>query len=313
MNSRDIRLAKIIFSVIVFFFLALNIKAQVITLKVWPNGAPGAIENKNYKEEFVKRPDNFKRIAQVSNPTITVYLPPKEKATGTAVIICPGGGYAYLAIETEGDDIAKWLNKLGIAGIVLKYRLPSDMIMKNKSIGPLQDAQEAFRIVRRNAEKWGINENKIGVIGFSAGGHLASTISTHYNEKVYESDNTNCRPDFSILIYPVISMKSELTHSGSRENLLGKNPDQDLINHFSNDLQVNKDTPPAFLVHSADDKTVPVNNSINYFIALNKFEIPAELHVYEKGGHGYGLGRGTGTETAWPEACKNWLKARGLL
>ena len=313
MNSRDIRLAKIIFSVIVFFFLALNIKAQVITLKVWPNGAPGAIENKNFKEEFVKRPDNFKRIAQVSNPTITVYLPPKEKATGTAVIICPGGGYAYLAIETEGDDIAKWLNKLGIAGIVLKYRLPSDMIMKNKSIGPLQDAQEAFRIVRRNAEKWGINENKIGVIGFSAGGHLASTISTHYNKKVYESDNTNCRPDFSILIYPVISMKSELTHSGSRENLLGKNPDQDLINHFSNDLQVNKDTPPAFLVHSADDKTVPVNNSINYFIALNKFEIPAELHVYEKGGHGYGLGRGTGTETAWPEACKNWLKARGLL
>lgn len=313
MNSRDIRLAKIIFSVIVFFFLALNIKAQVITLKVWPNGAPGAIENKNYKEEFVKRPDNFKRIAQVSNPTITVYLPPKEKATGTAVIICPGGGYAYLAIETEGDDIAKWLNKLGIAGIVLKYRLPSDMIMKNKSIGPLQDAQEAFRIVRRNAEKWGINENKIGVIGFSAGGHLASTISTHYNEKVYESDNTNCRPDFSILIYPVISMKSELTHSGSRENLLGKNPDQDLINHFSNDLQVNKDTPPAFLVHSADDKTVPVKNSINYFIALNKFNIPAELHIYEKGGHGYGLGRGTGTETAWPEACKNWLKARGLL
>jgi acetyl esterase/lipase len=304
---------EIILASFLFFIPTLRTNAQVETLKIWPDGVPGAIENINYKEEFVNRPDNSERISQVSDPTISVYLPPKEIASGTAVIICPGGGYSYLAIETEGENIAEWLNKLGIAGIVLKYRLPSDLIMKNKSIGPLQDAQEAFRIVRHNAEKWGINKNQIGVIGFSAGGHLASTISTHFEDRVYDSDTTSCRPDFSILIYPVISMQFGLTHVGSRENLLGKNPDQELVNHFSNELQVNENTPPAFIVHSADDKAVPVQNSINYFLALNKFNIPLELHIYEKGGHGYGLGRGTGTENNWPEVCKNWLKARGLL
>jgi acetyl esterase/lipase len=287
--------------------------AQDKILKVWPNGIPGSIENKDYIEELVKRPDDIERISKVSEPTISVYLPPKEIATRTAVVICPGGGYTILATEHEGRYIVKWLNELGIAGIVLKYRLPNDEIMENKSIGPLQDVQEAFRLVRRNTKEWRIDANKIGVIGFSAGGHLASTISTHYNEKVYESDNTSCRPDFSILIYPVISMNPELTHGGSRENLLGKNPDQKLIDHFSNDLQVNEDTPPAFLVHSDDDKAVPMQNSINYFLALKKFNIPAEMHIYEKGGHGYGLGRNVGTESNWPEACKKWLKMRGLL
>jgi acetyl esterase/lipase len=307
------KMAEIIIAFNLFFFLVLNINAQVETLNVWPDGVPGAIENKDYKEELVKRPDDIERVSKVTEPTISVYLPAKDKANGTAIVICPGGGYSILATEHEGRDIAAWLNELGIAGIVLKYRLPSDLIMKNKSIGPLQDVQEAFRIVRRNANKWGIDVKKIGVIGFSAGGHLASTISTHYNDKVYDSDKTNCRPDFSILIYPVISMQLGLTHMGSRENLLGNNPDQKLVDHFSNELQVNGNTPPAFLVHSADDKTVPIMNSINYFLALEKYSVPAELHIYEKGGHGYGLGRGSGTENNWPEDCKNWLKARGLL
>jgi acetyl esterase/lipase len=307
------KMSEIIIAVNLFFFLVLNVNAQVETLKVWPEGVPGAIENKDYKEELVKRPDDIERVSKVTEPTISVYLPPEDKANGTAIVICPGGGYSILATEHEGRDIAAWLNELGIAGIVLKYRLPSDLIMKNKSIGPLQDVQEAFRIVRRNANKWGIDVKKIGVIGFSAGGHIASTISTHYNDRVYDSDNISCRPDFSILIYPVISMQLGLTHMGSRENLLGNNPDQKLVDHFSNELQVNENTPPAFLVHSADDKTVPILSSINYFLALNKFNIPAELHIYEKGGHGYGLGRSTGTESTWPEACKNWLKARGLL
>lgn len=185
--------------------------------------------------------------------------------------------------------------------------------MQDKSIGPLQDAQEAIRIARRNAKEWGLNPNKIGIMGFSAGGHLASTASTHFNDKVYEpKDTTSARPDFSILIYPVITM-ADNTHKGSRENLLGKTPSQDLVNSFSNELQVTKETPPAFLIHATDDNTVPAQNSINYFLALKKNGVPAELHIYEKGGHGFGLGRSNGTESTWPEACKNWLKARGLL
>jgi acetyl esterase/lipase len=313
MKFRKIRLAEIIFSINILFFLVPDLNAQVEILEVWPDGAPGAIENKDYKEELVKKPDDIERVSKVSEPTISVYLPSKDIASGAAVVICPGGGYSILATEHEGRDIAVWLNKLGIAGVVLKYRLPSDLIMKNKNISPLQDAQEAFRIVRQNAKKWGIDKNKIGVIGFSAGGHLASTISTHFGEKVYDSDTTSCRPDFSILIYPVISMQAEITHMGSRENLLGENPSQEMIDHFSNEQQVDKNTPPAFIVHSADDKTVPVQNSIDYFLALEEFSIPAELHIYEKGGHGYGLGRSKGTESTWPEACENWLKAGGLL
>jgi acetyl esterase/lipase len=306
-------ITKIFYLVCFVIVLTALTNAQDKILKIWQNEIPGSIENKNYIEEKIKRADDIERTSKVSVPTISVFLPAKEKATGTAVVICPGGGYSIIASEHEGRDIAAWLNNLGIAGIIVKYRLPSDEIMKNKTIGPLQDVQEAFRLVRRNTKEWGINTDKIGVIGFSAGGHLASTISTHYNYKVYESDTISCRPDFSILIYPVISMSTELTHMGSRENLLGKNPDQKLINFFSNDLQVDENTPPAFIVHSADDKAVPVQNSINYLLALKKFNIPAELHIYEKGGHGYGLGRNLGTESNWPEDCKNWLKARGYI
>lgn len=305
------RLLKIFISISLFFLLTSNVKGQVKTIPVWSNGIPGAIENNDYKEGTLKT--SIDHIAKVTEPTISIYSPPKDKSTGAAIIICPGGGYAMLANGHEGKDIAAWLNELGITGVLLKYRLPSDEIMKNKSIGPLQDIQEAIRIIRRNAKDFGIDVKKIGVIGFSAGGHLASTISTHYLEKVYESDTTSCRPDFSILIYPVISMESNLTHSGSRENLLGKNPGKDLIDHFSNDLQVDENTPPAFLVHSADDNVVSVQNSINYFLALKKFNVPVELHLYENGGHGFGLAKNGGTESTWAESCKNWLKARGIL
>ena len=187
--------------------------------------------------------------------------------------------------------------------------------MENKSIGPLQDVQESIRLVRRHAKEWGIDPNKIGVIGFSAGGHLAATASTLYNDKVYDNDGTSARPDFSILVYGVISMEPEITHAGSHNNLLGENPDKKLVDHFSNELQVNENTPPAFLVHADDDKTVPVQNSINYFLALKKYNVPAELHIYERGGHGFGLAQNRigETESNWPEACKNWLIMRGLL
>ena len=283
-------------------------------IPVWPEGAPGAIKADDYPETTEYIQSGAPRIGQVSDPTLTVFLPSKEKATGAAVVICPGGGYARLAIDHEGWDIAVWLRNMGVAGIVLKYRLPTDKIMKDKKIGPLQDAQEAIRIVRRNAEAWGIDPEKVGVMGFSAGGHLAATLSTQFDEQVYTpQDNVSARPDFSILIYPVISMKEGVTHEGSRENLIGEDPDNQLIARFSNELQIDEQTPPAFLVHAADDKAVPVSNSLLYFEGLRKYETPAELHIYESGGHGFGLGRGLETAKGWADACKLWLTAQGAL
>jgi len=181
--------------------------------------------------------------------------------------------------------------------------------MELLSIGPLQDVQEAMRIIRRNAEEWNIDRAKIGVIGFSAGGHLASTLSTHFAEKVYTvKDNTSARPDFSLLIYPVVSFDTAITHKGSRNNLIGTKPDEAKIKHYSNELQITSDTPPAFIVHSADDKAVPVMNSIGYFKGLQKNNIPGELHIFQKGGHGYGLSPDGGTESSWPVLCLKWMR-----
>jgi acetyl esterase/lipase len=271
------------------------------------------ILNDTYIEKPTQSEGIYTRFEKVTNPLIFVYLPPKEEATGTAVLICPGGGYSALAFNHEGNAIAKWLNDNGIAGIILKYRLPSDLIMKNKSVGPLQDAQEAMRIIRRNAISWNINPRKIGVIGFSAGGHLASTLSTHFAEKVYDvKDTTSARPDFSILIYPVISFDASFAHAGSRRNLIGDNPSEEAIRRFSNELQITEKTPSAFLVHSGDDSGVPVKNSIVYYEGLQKYGIPSELHIFQKGGHGYGLSVNSGTQSAWPELCLRWLKSLGF-
>jgi len=297
----------------IFFILVLNILvingiAQTMTLKLWPQGIPGSKTDITYTDKITTVDGMITRCERVTDPDLSVFLPPADRANGTAVLICPGGGYAALAFDHEGNAIAKWLNDNGIAGIILKYRLPSDQIMENKSVGPLQDAQEAMRIIRRNALTWNIDPQKIGVIGFSAGGHLASTISTHYAEKVYDvKDNTSARPDFSLLIYPVISFDTTFTHRGSRNNLIGMKPDDNLVRHFSNDLQITGDTPPAFLVHSADDRAVPVMNSISYFKGLQKFSIPSELHIFQKGGHGYGLATDRGTESSWPTLCIKWL------
>jgi acetyl esterase/lipase len=287
--------------------------AQSTTIKLWPDGIPGLIRNDTYTEVSTIENGIITRWVKVTDPSLTVCLPPKEKATGTAVLICPGGGYGALAFNHEGNDIAKWLNDNGIAGIILKYRLPSDLIMKDKTVGPLQDAQEAMRVIRRNAVSWSINPTKIGVIGFSAGGHLASTLSTHFDEKVYDvKDKISARPDFSILMYPVITMDASFTHMGSRRNLIGENPSEEAVRHFSNELQITENTPPAFLVHSADDKAVPIKNSMTYYEALAKFNIPSELHIFQKGGHGYGLSVNKGTQSVWPELCLSWMKASGL-
>lgn len=306
MNNNIIFLFALIF-LSVFF----QGKAQTKKIELWPKGIPGEIKAESYKEE---NPNDRGCISKITTPKISVFLPTKEKANGTAVLICPGGGYSGVCIEHEGFEVAKWLNEQGIAAIVLKYRLPSDEIMQDKTIGPLQDAQEAMRIIRRNADAWGIKKDKIGVMGFSAGGHLASTLSTHYKEKVYSSDDISARPDFSILIYPVITFAKGLTHMGSRNNLIGEHPAEDQIIRFSNDLQITPETPATFLVHSSDDKVVPVQNSLKYYEGLIKNGVSAEAHIYEKGGHGYGLGRNPeSSESGWPQACRTWLKAKGLL
>ena len=289
-------------------FLFCNLNAQEKILKIWPEGVPGSLKNLSYAEKGAVNKGTLSLYFRVTDPTISVFLPPAEKANGMAVIICPGGGYGALAFDYEGIDIARWFNKSGIAGIVLKYRLPSDQIMLNKSIGPLQDAQEAMRIVRRNADEWKINTNKIGVMGFSAGGHLASTLSTHYSDKIYvSSDTTSARPDFSLLIYPVISSDVSFTHAGSMKNLMGENPHDSVAKYFSGELNVNAKTPPAFLVHAANDNVVPVKNSIVYFESLVRYNIPSELHVFQKGAHGFGLALNKETQSAWPDLCLKWL------
>lgn len=276
---------------------------------IWKTSIPGQIKTSEV-QEFKKGGTSAKdvlRVHQVVEPTIKKYLAPKEKATGVAILICPGGGYKILAIDHEGYKVAEWLNSIGISAFVLKSRLPDERIMKNMSIGPLQDAQKAMRIIRQNAKEWKINPQKIGVLGFSAGGHLAASLSTLYDAKVYpEEIPQNARPDFSILVYPVISFQDELTHGGSRTNLLGKMPSQKQIDYFSNEMQVTKDTPPTLLIHSIDDEVVPVENSIVYLKELKKYGIQSELHAFSDGGHGYGLGT-HGTHSIWSKNAENWL------
>jgi len=304
---------KQIIVVFLLSFLLNNSYSQNPVLKVWPNGIPGSLKNDSYSEKVTERNGIPSGYEKVTDPSLTVFLPTADKATGTAVLICPGGGYGGLAFDHEGYAIARWLNDNGIAGFILKYRLPSDLIMTDKSVGPLQDAQEAIRIIRRNREHWKINPRKIGVIGFSAGGHLASTLSTHFNEKVYEvKDTISARPDFSLLIYPVISFDASFTHMGSRNNLIGNNPAKETVDHFSNELQITDKTPPAFLVHSSDDKVVPVKNSLVYYEGLVKNSITAEMHIFQKGGHGYGLSIGKGTQSSWPNLCIKWLNENGF-
>lgn len=283
--------------------------AQNQVIPLW-NKIPDEVKAADKEKESITD-GKLQSTTQVTIPTLSIFIPKDAKPNQTAVIICPGGGYMHLAFDKEGTKVAEWFNSLGIAAFVLKYRLPNDLIMKNKNIGPLQDAQEAVRYVRQNAAKLNIDPNKIGILGFSAGGHLASTLSTHYDDKVYESTyKVSARPDFSLLMYPVISMENQITHKGSQTNLLGNNPSQDLIDSYSNEKKVTSQTPPAFLIHATDDTVVIPENSINYYLALKKNGVKAELHLYEKGGHGFGLGVND-TSKFWTRDCIEWLKANG--
>ncbi|HET6993780.1 MAG TPA: alpha/beta hydrolase [Chitinophagaceae bacterium] len=272
-----------------------------------PNSKPSPNREENITT------DNVLRISKVSVPTLTMYVPSNINAKKAAVIICPGGGYARLSVSHEGSDIAKVFNDWGITAFVLKYRLPNDTIMIDKSIGPLQDAQRAIQMVRENAAKWNIDPARIGIMGFSAGGHLASTASTHFNNAVVDNpSNISSRPDFSILIYPVISFTDSLAHMGSRTNLIGKSPSSQKIIEYCSELQVTPQTPPAFLVHAGDDKTVKVENSVRYYLSLLKNNVGAELHLYPKGGHGFGMNNKT-TSDLWMERLKNWLVSSGWI
>lgn len=275
---------------------------------------PGAIPNsKNAPDEEVHSPNAEvdSLVSKVSVPTLSVFLPPRDKATGAAVIICPGGGYHTLLIKREGTDVARAFNKLGVAAFVVKYRLPDDRIMKDKSIGPLQDAQQAIRIVRENARKWNIDAGKIGIMGFSAGGHLAATAGTHYNAATVDnSERINLRPDFMILVNPVISFTDQIGHTGSRANLLGNSPTDTQIRFFFNEMHVTPSTPTTFLVHAEPDVVVPVENSIAFFDALRKNKVPVEMHLYAKGEHGF-LTNPPFDE--WFGRCIYWMKTNGWL
>lgn len=263
---------------------------------------PGPIPNSKKTEK--KETFNSGLFRGVTKPTLEVYLPEKEKSLGAAMIIIPGGGYGVVVYQGEGIATAKQFAKNGIAAFVLKYRLPDDSIMHNKTIGPLQDAQQAIKLVRENAAKWNVDANRVGIIGFSAGGHLASTAATHFQRKLIENTaNTNLRPDFQVLVYPVISMQDSLTHRDSRNNLLGKTPSKEIIDQYSNELQVTTNTPPAYITHAADDRTVDVDNSIAYFETLRHHHVDVEMHIYPKGGHGFIF-----RQPDWIEPLLLWMK-----
>ncbi len=296
-------------TLIFFVFLVLNLNAQEI-IPLYSGAIPNS-KPYQMKEIEMMVDGQFYGYEKTSKPTLTIYLPDKEIATRSAVIICPGGGYGFVSYKMEGIKIAEEFLSRGIAAFVLKYRLPSDSIMVDKAIGPLQDAQKAIKVVREHADEWNINPEKIGIMGFSAGGHLASTAGTHFNKSYIQNlKKTNLRPDFMILVYPVISMKDELTHKGSRMNLLGKFPDPENILLFSNEMQVNKNTPPTWLTHTGDDTVVPVENSIRFYQALIWNKIPAEMHLYPKGNHGFVLKLPT---NEWMEPLFNWMKNSGLI
>ena len=243
----------------------------------------------------------------VTEPTLTAFLPQKTTAKTPAVVICPGGGYSYLVMNNEGTEVAKELNKKGIAAFVLKYRLPNDLIMKDRSVGPLQDAEQAIKMVREHGKEWNIDTGKVGIMGFSAGGHLASTASTHYTNVVIDNPkHTNLRPDFSVLVYPVISFQDSILHKGSKKALIGENAGPEKTKEYSNELQINGNTPPAFLIHCSDDKVVPVLNSVYYYEALKKNGVKAEMHIYATGGHGFGMNNASRSDK-WLEQCFAWM------
>ncbi len=265
-------------------------------IKLYPNGPT---ESNELKTEEKWRDKDF--LLDISEPRMYAYPASKENNCGTAVLICPGGGYSGVSAVKEGAEIAKWFNELGVSAFVLYYRMPNG----HYEI-PLKDAQTALSIIHKRAREWKINKKKIGIMGFSAGGHLASTVGTHFKTKAE-------RPAFMLLAYPVVTMNKDLTHKGSRDNLLGKNPSDELVKLYSNELQVNKQTPPTFIIHARDDGAVPIANSENLLEALQKNKVPAKLVTYDEGGHGFGMRKKGIPVENWPQEMKAWLTERKLI
>ncbi|HEY6803192.1 MAG TPA: alpha/beta hydrolase [Pyrinomonadaceae bacterium] len=284
--------ASIVFLLIVFSSLTICAQEAPKVIQLWPDGAPGALGT---------APEDI--------PTLTPFFPGQNK-NGAAVIVCPGGGYTHLA-DHEGKPVAEWLNSLGITAFVLKYRIGP----KYHHPSPLLDAARAVRLVRSRAVEWKLDPKKIGVLGFSAGGHVASTIGTHFDAGQPNAtdpiDRLSSRPDLLVLIYPVITM-GQLTHGGSKKQLIGENASADLVKLLSNEEQVTKETPPTFLVHTANDAAVPVENSLHFTEALRRAGVPFELHVYERGPHGFGLGGNDPILSTWPARCADWLRLQGF-
>lgn len=289
--------------------VCISLCAQEITLPLWPEGVPNMQPSDDVEQ--VELTDRQTKISYVQDPNIEVFLPSKGNSNGDAVIICPTGGYWILAYDWEGTDIAKYFNSKGIAAIVLKYRLPvsKSNVIPHKS--PLMDAQRAIRITRMKSEEWGIKSDRIGIMGFSAGGHLASTAGTHFDYGNPESEDPikkiSSRPDFMILMYPVISFTEEFKHSGSQKALLGEIPSEDLLKYYSNELQVTKETPPTILIHSQDDMGVPVENSLVFYKALCDNGVKAEMHLYPYGKHGFSLAIGRGYLSTWTDRVTDWI------
>lgn len=296
--------------VLIFFVFLVKISNAQQIIPLYPGKIPNSKVSPDEEQKSANASvDSVTR--KVSVPTLSIFLPSKNLSNGSAVIICPGGGYGGLLTKREGSDVARAFSKLGITAFVLKYRLPDDLIMEDRSIGPLQDALQALRTVRQNAGKWNIDVSKIGIMGFSAGGHLASSAGTHFDARIIENpENTDLRPDFMVLVNPVISFSNEIGHPGSRNNLLGKSASAEKINFFSNELHVNQSTPQTFLVHTADDSVVSPENSFSFYHALRKNKVSAELHIYSEGEHGF-LKKPVFEE--WFGRTVNWMKDRNLI
>lgn len=292
---------------LILTFLMINtLNAQNFTLKVWPDGAPDSNGITLPEEKY-----DGVRVRNVKEAEMYVFLPEKDKNTGTAVVICPGGGYQILAMDHEGYNIAQWLAERGVAGIVLKYRMPNG----HHQI-PSGDARRAMRTVRANAKEWGIDLAKIGIAGSSAGGHLASTVGTRFDAGDAASadpvERFSSRPDFMLLLYPVISFNEEFGHMGSRRNLIGDGNEWKMVHKYSNELHVTSETPPTFLVLADDDKSVVPRNSIEFYAALKANNIPSEMHIFQKGGHGFGMRNNNIPADNWPHLFMDWLKALGF-
>jgi acetyl esterase/lipase len=305
---------KVLFHVIFSLFLTFSlssIEAQTV-MPLYAGEIPNS-RNAADRENSRYERDSVLIVSKVSRPSLTIFFPPKEKTTGAAVIICPGGGYTNLAMGYEGTDVALRFNQSGISAFVLKYRIPDTSTMIHKQIGPLQDAQRAIQVLRSHAREWGINPARIGIMGFSAGGHLAATAGTHFQKDYIPNPlHISLRPDFLILIYPVISFRKPIAHMGSANNLTGPNPSPEDIKEFSNEEHVTDQTPPSFLVHAKDDNAVPYENSEWFAKACTIHHVPVEVYYYEKGGHGFGMTNKTNSQS-WMDLCIGWLDKEHFL